>query len=154
MAIFLIGICFTNLLAQQAVPASGGNATGSGGTASYSIGQVACINIVGSNGSINQGVQQPYEFLTVGIDEIKNINLFATVYPNPAISTINLKIENQNLNNLSFRLYDIKGKLLLNQKINNSITAIPMENIPSAIYFLKVSNNNKEVKTFKIIKNN
>ena len=143
----------TNIQAQQGADASGGDASGTGGTASYTIGQVGYIAATGSGGYIIQGIQQPYEIFPLGIDEIKDISLSAVAYPNPTISTMSLKIDNQNLNNLSFQLYDIEGKRILNQKINNSITAIPMENLPSAAYFLKVISNNIEVKTFKIIKN-
>lgn len=36
----LTGMCSISLLAQQATSAAGGNATGSGGTVSYTVGQV------------------------------------------------------------------------------------------------------------------
>ena len=104
--------------AQQAVDAAGGNATGAGGSASYSVGQVAYTYINGSNGSSNQGVQQPYEFFNVGIDEHQDITLSMIVFPNPVQSTVTLSVENQSLQNLSFQLYDLSGKLLINQKIN------------------------------------
>lgn len=36
--IFLLGIGLTGLQAQEAIPATGGNASGSGGSVSYSVG--------------------------------------------------------------------------------------------------------------------
>ena len=45
------------LHAQETVPATGGDATGSGGTSSYTVGQVVCTTNTGSNGSVAQGVQ-------------------------------------------------------------------------------------------------
>ena len=45
-----------NAYAQQAVPASGGNATGSGGTASYTVGQVGYVTASGAGGTSQQGV--------------------------------------------------------------------------------------------------
>lgn len=153
IALFLFCLALTGLKAQQGATATGGNASGSGGTASYSIGQVSYINITNSNGYINEGVQQPYEFFTVGITENNNINLSYSVYPNPTASTVNLKVENTSLENLSYQLYDISGKLLINQKITSNITSITMGNFASANYLLKVTDNNKEVQTIKIIKN-
>jgi hypothetical protein len=43
-------------------PQAGGEATGSGGSVSYSVGQVVYTTNTGINGSVAQGVQQPYEF--------------------------------------------------------------------------------------------
>jgi hypothetical protein len=51
--------------AQEAIPAGGGNASGSGGSASYSVGQVVYTTNTGTNGSAAQGVQQPYEISVV-----------------------------------------------------------------------------------------
>ena len=150
---FLLCFALTGIKAQQGTTATGGDATGSGGTASYSIGQVAYINISNANGYINEGVQQPYEFSTVGIKENNNISLSYSLYPNPTASTVNLKIENQSIDNLSFQLYDITGKLLINQKIVSKETSIQMGSFTNANYFLKVTDNNKEVQTIKIIKN-
>ena len=54
---------------------------------------------------------------------------------------------------LNFQLYDISGKLIESRKIISRTETIAMANLASATYFLKVTNNNNEVKTFKIIKN-
>ena len=153
IALFLLGFGLTELQAQEAVTAAGGDATGSGGTVSYTIGQIDYTTNTGTGGTVTQGVQQPYEFFILGIDDKKDISVKLSVYPNPAVSTVNLRIDNQNLENLSFQLYDVNQKLILNQKVSNTETSIPMEKLASATYFLKVSDNKKVVKTFKIIKN-
>ncbi len=63
------------LQAQDAVTAAGGEASGSGGSSSYSVGQVLYTTSAGSNGIVAHGVQQAYEiFVTAGIEET-NINL-------------------------------------------------------------------------------
>ena len=140
--------------AQEAVSAAGGNASGSGGTASYTIGQVVYTTISGASGTITQGVQQPYEILVnSGIEEAKGISLECIVYPNPTNDLIKLKIENYKLENLSYQVYDINGKLLQNKKTEGSETIISMSDFVPATYFLKVTDNKKEIKVFKIIKN-
>ena len=151
--LLLVPLGCTVLHAQQATVAAGGDATGVGGTSSYSVGQVVYTGLSGSSGTSNQGVQQPYEILTVGISNNENINLSYSVYPNPAVSSITLSIGDKNIENLSYKLYDIAGKLLANQKVANALTIISMESYAAATYLLKVSDNTGEIKTFKIIKN-
>lgn len=143
--------------AQQTVVTAGGNATGPGGSASFSIGQVVYTASTGSGGSENQGVQHPLEILTVGTDNFPEIKLQMAVYPNPTTSFVNLKIDPSaelSLESLSYQLYDLSGKHIYNQKITNAETVISLENLVTAIYFLTVTHKNKPVKTFKIIKNN
>ena len=64
-----------------------------------------------------------------------------------------LNVGKTELSNLNFQLYDMSGKVIESNKITSITETIRMENLPSSTYFLKVTNNNKEVKTFKIIKN-
>jgi hypothetical protein len=144
---------FLKANAQQSLNAAGGDATGSNGKISYTIGQIDYVSATGSNGSVSQGVQQPFEIFTLGTDDFPNIILQAIVYPNPTSSNINLIIENYSIDNLHYNLYDIQGRSIANQKITQQGTNITMENLQSANYFLQVFDNNKTLKTFKIIKN-
>ena len=152
VALLLLGFGITTVQAQQATTATGGNASGSGGTVSYSVGQIAYTTNTGSNGSVAQGVQQAYEIFSVGIIDT-DLNISLQVYPNPTTNFLTLNVGKSELSNLNFQLYDLTGKLIENKKITSTTETIRMENLPSATYFLKVVNNNKEVKTFKIIKN-
>lgn len=145
--------CITKLEAQQNTVASGGNATGTGGNVSYSIGQVADKMQTGTNGNITQGVQQPYEIVTLSGSEYENIRMEAIVYPNPAITNVTLKISNSDWNNVNYQLFDIQGKLINDGKVLNEETVFDMKTYTSAIYILKINSNTKELKTFKIIKN-
>jgi hypothetical protein len=150
--VLLLGLGLTGLQAQKATLTAGGNASGSGGSVSYSVGQIAYTVNAGTNGSAVQGVQQPYE-ISVGLEEAKGISLSCSVYPNPANDILTLKVENYTHSTLTFSLYDINGKLLENKKLAGNETNIDMSNLIPATYFLKVIDNNKEVSTFKIVKN-
>jgi len=153
-AILLLGLGLTGLQAQESVNATGGNASGSGGSASYSVGQVTYQANAGTNGSVAQGVQQPYEISVVtGLEEAKDISLSVTAYPNPTTDYLTLSIGEFNISNLSYQLYDMNGKLLQSEKISGNQTSIVMSNLVPANYFVKLIQGNKEVKTFKIIKN-
>ena len=153
-AVLLLGLGLTGLQAQTSINATGGNASGSGGSASYSVGQVVYTTNTGTNGSVAQGVQQPFEISVVtAIEEAKGINLSVSAYPNPTTDYLTLEVKEYELSNLHFQLYDMSGKLLQNEKITGNQTSIVMSNLVPATYFVKVIQGNKEVKTFKIIKN-
>lgn len=152
-SIIFLTLGLTKLYAQQAATATGGDASGSGGTVAYSIGQVVYTTSTGSTGSVAQGVQQPFEIsIALGVEN-QSINLAMAAYPNPTTDYLTLSVSNLELSNLNFQLFDMSGKLIENRKITSTTETIRMENLPSASYFLKVTNNNNDVKTFKIIKN-
>ena len=150
--VLLLGLGLT-AQAQQATTATGGNASGSGGTVAYSVGQIVYTTNTGTTGSVAQGVQQPYEIsIVLGIDD-NSIKLELTAYPNPTTNFLTLNVGKAELSTMNFELYDMSGKLIESRKIISSSETIAMEKLPTATYFLKVTNNNNEVKTFKIIKN-
>ena len=153
-AVLLLGLGLTGLQAQESVNATGSNASGGGGSVSYSVGQVVYTTNTGTNGSVAQGVQQPYEISVVtAIKEAKGINLSVSAYPNPTTDYLTLEVKEFELSNLNFQLYDMNGKLLQSEKITGKQTSIVMGNLVSATYFVKVIQNNKKVQSFKIIKN-
>ena len=136
--------------AQEAVPATGGDALGSGGSSSYTVGQAVYTTHTGTNGSVAQGVQQSYEISVItGVNE-RDVHLEMSIYPNPTTNYLQLKVED--LEGLSFQLSDLQGKVIENKKVTTTTSNITMEEFPKAIYFLTVIKNNKPVKTFKVIK--
>ncbi len=155
--LFIYSICFIGLQAQETILASGGNATGNGGSVSYSVGQIFYTTIASENGSLAQGVQQPYEIWVVtAIEEAIGINLEVSAYPNPATDFLYLKVDAStifSIQSMTYQLYDMQGKLLIHKKVEDNYTSIPMNSFALSTYFLKVTVNNKEVKIFKIIKN-
>ena len=154
--IFLLNVSV--LSAQTAVPASGGNGSGTGGTVSYTIGQVGYSTNTALSGSVSHGAQQPYEISVVtASEEAEDISLTFSVYPNPSSDYIRLKIENHETGNLIYQLFDMRGILLEEKKIESNETTILMQNYFQGIYFLKVVKADKSVteklmKTFKVIK--
>ena len=155
LIVLLLGLGLT-AQAQQAIAATGGVASGSGGNVAYSVGQIVYATNTGNTSSESQGVQQPYEIsIVLGIDN-HSINLELTAYPNPTVNFLTVNVGASTALSdklLNFQLYDISGKLIESRKIMSRTETIAMENLPASTYLLKVSNNNKEVKTFKIMKN-
>jgi hypothetical protein len=150
--LLIFGFSIT-IFAQYTIPATGGNASGSGGSVSYSVGQILYSTFSGTNGTVVQGVEQPYEISVVtAIRNTEEINLRCSVYPNPTARITRLVFESTDFEDLRFRLFDINGVLLQDKKVESRETEISLENLSSSVYFLKVIKNNLEVKVFKIVK--
>lgn len=145
-------LCATiSIYSQQTIPASGGEATGSG-TVSYSVGQLVNNMNIGSNGTVTQGVQQKIEFVVLSNPELIALTLKAATYPNPTTDYIVLALTNVTLTNLSYTMFDLQGCLVTKGKVQQEATQIAMKNLATGVYILKVNQNNSELKTFKIIK--
>jgi len=105
----LISFCLlwtgTTIQAQNSIPASGSNAAGSGGSVSYTLGQVVYTNISGTSGYISQGIQLPYEIsVLTPVNEVSGITSAISVYPNPANGFVTLKVESNDAKSLNYML--------------------------------------------------
>ena len=92
------------LHAQKGLTYGGGEAKGSGDIVSYSIGQAVYTTNKSNLGSMAQDVQQSFDL--EAIDELIEMS----VYPNPTTNYLILEVENTDM--LSYRLFDIRGKLI------------------------------------------
>ena len=142
----------TVLTAQETFSSSGFNSNGNSGLISYSVGQVSVGFFTGNNGSLTHGVQQPYEIFSTTGDDILNINLKLTAYPNPTIDQLFLRIENIQGKFFNYQLFNMQGKLLLIDKCENNKTHINLNELPPNTYLLSISENNTVIKSFTIIK--
>lgn len=144
---------FSSAQAQTALPTAGGEASGSGGTVSYSVGQVAYTTISSDGHELAQGVQQPYEISVIsGIENVGAISLNAIVYPNPASDEVRLKTEGHAADQLRYELHDINGKLLITGKVDGDETSIAIGHLASAAYILSITEGNIAIKRFSLIK--
>jgi len=138
---------------QETLLTSGKDISGEGGSVSYSVGQVVYTTHFGAVSSIAEGIQQAYEIsVFTDFKNIKGISLKCSAYPNPTTDLLYLKVDDFLNNNLSYKLFNVEGRLLKSGLIEASETTIPMfEYVPSS-YFLTVLNSDLNLKTFKIIK--
>lgn len=138
--------------AQESANASGGDATGSGGTVAYSVGQLVYTSHTGSTGDVAQGVQQAYEIFSLDVPELAS-DLSLTIFPNPAAERLILQVGDYNDQQWTYQLYDMQGKLLNSGPITGEQTEINTQNLPASTYFMNiVSVENEQVKSFKIMK--
>lgn len=145
----------TGVMAQHAVVPSGGEGSGSGGSISFSVGQVVYQATQGSSASVAEGVQQAYEVSVVtGLSEISTFSI--GIFPNPTTDFLFLNIDQANGitdEELTYKLIDLNGQILISRPIIDASTRIDMRNCAPAPYFLRIQMGSQEIKTIKIIKN-
>ena len=147
-AILLLFIGLTGLHAQEAVPATGGNASGIGGSASYTVGQVVYNTYTGINGSEAQGVQQPYE-ISVMVGEAGNITLQCAAYPNPANDELTVIKTSEGAGIIE--IYNYLGEKIISSELKNYSSIISIKDLNAGVYLYKIIVNNSVVKADKLI---
>lgn len=138
---------------QQATVSSGGDVNAVDGSVSYSVGQVVVQTLSDGTHSLAPGVQQPYEISDyVGLYEMAMSNLELSAFPNPTTDGITLGISNYAEQSLSYVLLDASGRQIQASNIFTASTVIDLNSLQPATYFLRVDENARPIKTFKIIK--
>lgn len=144
-------LALTPLMAQQNTVATGGDASGSNGSVSYSVGQIDYSSPSGTNGSTNEGVQQPFEFYDpdAGIP-FESVNVL--LYPNPTNDAVILQM-NTFSQGTKYILSDAKGKIIQNGIVEFEETHLDMQNLSTGVYQLQIQNTTEIISTIKIVKN-
>lgn len=153
LSFLLLTISAVAVCAQNNSVSSSGIASGSGGNSSYTVGQVFYQSLSSVSGHISLGVQQAFEVKTLNNNNVSTILLDVKIIPNPTKYNLVLKIYTISLDDISYQLYDLLGRQLANQQVKNEETSIQMDDLPAAVYVLKIIKNNSTLKSFKIIKN-
>ena len=148
----LIIICFSfHSNGQQVIGAAGATTTATGGSVSYTVGEIAVQTTETGTVSSFEGVQQAYEIYKVGVTELAS-GSYINVYPNPTNGQLTLKTKNLN-KNLSYELYDSQGKLKQECASFSDGHTLSITEFVNAVYYLKISSDSQPIQTFKIIKN-
>jgi hypothetical protein len=151
--LFLLSLFFSGgLTAQQNTVATGSEASGSGGTVSYTVGQIDYTSQSGSSGTIHQGVQQPLEFFNLSVKE-NQLDFSVNIYPNPVIAELQIDLSEASLDKLTYSLTDATGKLIQSETISTDKLTINMVELSRANYFLNFTKEGQIVSSYKIIKN-
>lgn len=151
---FVFG-CFALANAQSAIVPVGGNASSQTGSVSYTVGQPAIQTVSDGTYSVSEGVQQPYEIQTVGVDEYPTITMNALVYPNPTADRITLEIPDETLmqfSSLKVGVFNSNGQLIATHQVQGTHSEFDLSSLAAATYYLRVIDGKKTVKTFKVVK--
>ncbi len=94
----------------------------------------------------------PAQASTTSIETINDV-ASVSLYPNPANQYVNVILNNVTFPNCSFVLYDLTGKVVYRDLIENTSIGItiPTADYPSGIYFYKIYTDSKEVQTARLI---
>jgi hypothetical protein len=151
ITISMLALSFS-VRAQQAVVTAGGTDSATGGSVSYTIGQVVYESNTTSNGQVSEGVQQPYEIYDVtgvrDVVEMKGVEL----YPNPARDNLTIEIDHKTA---SYSVMGMNGNLLReSDQLSKGKNTINLTGFAQGVYFVQIqSTDQSELKIFKVIKN-
>jgi hypothetical protein len=135
---------------QNALSAAGGHFKSSGGSTSFTVGQVAYVLKKGTGSYLNEGVQQVYTKKTTPIEELvylKEVQL----YPNPTQETMNLILSSKEDVQVRYIIMDYLGKEIRNGNILSEKSEISLRDLPAGNYFISLKSK-KENRIFKIVK--
>ncbi|WP_422091689.1 cellulase family glycosylhydrolase [Tenacibaculum ovolyticum] len=73
-----------------------------------------------------------------------------SIFPNPSQNSVKISIDINEYHN--FKIFDLKGNLVLNKELKKSVSEIPLNNYKDGVYILKLYGKNMSVLSKKIIK--
>ena len=100
-----------------------------------------------SGWEISGRIRYSYSDSPLSTNEFNYLDL--SIYPNPTNDIINIKLNSYE--NISATIYDINGRLMLEQKLSSVVSTINISNLNTGVYLLKINTENKTV-TKRILK--
>jgi hypothetical protein len=153
--ILIFSIIFNSeLSAQSSFISLGSSTSNQQGNLSFSVGQPSYVNIKANGGSMEFGVQQPYQY--IAITAVANAEQFIDlqIFPNPTHETLSIK----NLKNLIIdgnvvaQVITQAGQVLVEEKIKNDQLRIDVRNYTQGTYLLNIVKKGQLLKSYKFIK--
>jgi hypothetical protein len=145
-------LCFTigDLNAQSHVKGSPGKG-GRPGSASH---PVSVENYTPkkkeANESVGDGLKHPLQITVESGMSAENINLSGVLFPNPVSDYLELRINNIAVETYRYELFDGEEKIIQGKDMTMPVSQIGMDCFPNGRYLLKISIENKLVKSFKL----
>jgi len=109
-------------------------------------GQDAWLLKLDSNGCLEPGC------LEVGIEETE-LEIGITIYPNPTQDRLFIKTETSQKKPLKFSLYNLQGKLIIQESLVAEYESFDLSNLSTGVYLVHIIDNNGKKVSRKIIKN-
>jgi len=72
-------------------------------------------------------------------------------YPNPVKTVLNIEVSNPFINKLKAEVYDVSGKLVYTQLLNQTHNKLPLQKLPTGFYQLVIHNEVKRVSVKLIV---
>ena len=138
-----------SISAQEVISSQGDSYSNSNGSIDFTIGEVIINTETDGTNVLTQGFHQTnWNFL--GLED--HVPAYeATIFPNPIGSELNIRTKA--FDNVTYTLFDAKGKLVLQNVLSTEQTAIKVDKIAAGSYSLTLNDGAQNLKTFKLIKN-
>jgi len=139
------------LKAQKTIASAGITTTGSGGSSSYTVGQIDYLQ-KGVNAQVMEGVQHAFEITTLAVEDFDNKERNILLYPNPLKDFLFIDFNDKNYQDSNYILFDSQGKLIKKGNLNQQKSELDFSLLPTSVYIIQIYQKNQNIKTFKIIK--
>ena len=134
--------------AQEVVSTQGNSYSNAIGNIDFTIGEVIINTGTDGTNDLTQGFHQTnWNFL--GVDDFAP-NYEAIIFPNPTGEILNIK--SSEFDNITYTLYDVKGKLVMQGMLSAEQTSIQIIHLAPGGYSLTLNNETQNLKTFKLVK--
>ena len=142
--------CTFDSFGQNAISSTGGHFKSTGGSTSFTVGQVAYLLKKGNGLYLNEGVQQVYTKKTTPIEELVYLKE-VLLYPNPTRESLTLILSSKEDVQVRYTIMDYLRKEIRHGNIMSEKSEISLIDLPSGNYFISLKSK-KENRIFKIIK--
>ena len=147
----VVGLSYSQDLDHFVIGTDGGHAKNNQFSLSYTIGEV--VTDLGrdtiNNTDLAQGFQQ--SFISIVSVENHDFDIDISIYPNPAVEYLNVRISNVDKAN-SYSMYDISGKLIRQESIRTKEFKIGFGGLSTGNYLLVFNDRERRLKTIKVQK--
>lgn len=143
-------LSFVPSYGQYSISTTGGHIKSTGGSTSFTVGQVAYVFKKGNGTYLNEGVQQVYTKKTTPVEELVHLKE-VQLYPNPTQETFTLIMLTKEDVLVRYTIMDYLGKEIRNGDIITEKSEISLVDLPSGNYFISLKSN-KEHRILKMVK--
>jgi len=154
IVISISGLVKSQTINQELISSGGNSFNNSNYQLDWSIGESVTETCNTGDYLLTQGFHQNTLDVTIIENLASEINL--TVYPNPANDFILISFNDEKFylkQGVILTLIDSEGKILQKKRISNNIEQFSFSTYAKGIYFINISNENRIIKSYKIIKN-
>ena len=143
--LLLTSVCVS---AQEVVATQGDSYTKSSGSIDFTIGEVVINTGTDGSNDLTQGFHQTnWNFVSIE-DHVPSYE--AIIFPNPTSEVLNIRTST--FENVTYTLYDARGKLVIQDKLSSVKTLIQVSQLAPGAYSLILNNDTQNLKTFQLIK--
>lgn len=140
-----------NIDAQEVVASSGNNHETGEMSISWTLGETVIETYSSADMILTQGVQQPAIVVSTMTEE-PDLEFQITAFPNPTSADVTISTNTGQTQSFKYRVYDVQGRLVSSNNLLGTVTRVAFDDLQPGTYFLKITRDEKPVKTFKIMK--